>query len=343
MAHSEINIYEIGEPLPIAIVGEPSDLSESEQKSIRSMFGSNPNSFIGTLALTWMLIILAIGSGIYLNSWFANIALIFFIATRQNVLGLLTHEQVHRLGIRSRIGDVITNIFCSFPILISLQGYRQIHLTHHCKYFTESDPDYRRKQGKEWTFPQSARAFFLTLFCDLIGLSLVSTIRGKTPEKSAYRKPAKPNTAFRLGFYVAVAAALTVTQTWTYFLLYWIVPIVTVLQVIVRWGAICEHRYNLVDPSMQESTPLITPRWWEALLMPNLNFSLHVYHHWYPSIPFNKLPQVHKIYVESGLVNKEHVFDGYIDYLMFLVAKGRHSLGNSIEHQQPDVSTLTPT
>ena len=89
MAHSEINIYEIGEPLPIAIVGEPSDLSESEQKSIRSMFGSNPNSFIGTLALTWMLIILAIGSGIYLNSWFANIALIFFIATRQNVLGLL--------------------------------------------------------------------------------------------------------------------------------------------------------------------------------------------------------------------------------------------------------------
>ena len=88
---------------------------------------------------------------------------------------------------------------------------------------------------------------------------------------------------------------------------------------------------------------MITPRWWEALLMPNLNFSLHVYHHWYPSIPFNKLPQVHKIYVESGLVNKEHVFDGYIDCLMFLVAKGRHSLGNSIEHQQPDVSTLTPT
>ena len=52
MAHSEIDIYEIGEPLPIAIVGEPSDLSESDQKSIRSMFGSDPNSFIGTLALT---------------------------------------------------------------------------------------------------------------------------------------------------------------------------------------------------------------------------------------------------------------------------------------------------
>ncbi len=342
MANSQIDIYEIGEALPIAVVGEPSDLSESDQKTIRSMIGSDTRNFMGTLALTWLLIILAITVAVHLNSMLANVAVICFIATRQNVLGLLTHEQVHSLGLRSQLGDAITNAFCAFPILITLQGYRHIHLTHHRKYFTELDPDYRRKQGKQWTFPQSTQAFLSTLFCDLIGLSLVSTIRGKKPDKAMDKKGQKPNIVFHLGYYGAIALALTLTNTWTYFLLYWIVPIATVLQVIVRWGAVSEHRYNLVNPSIQESTPLIQPRWWEALVMPNLNFSLHVYHHWYPTIPFNKLPLVHNIFVDSGLVNSEHVFDGYIDYFLFLVAKGRHKIEKTIE-QQPDMHTLTPS
>ena len=343
MAHSAVNIYEIGEPLPTAVVGDPSNLNASDQKAIRSMSGSDPRNFLGTLILTWLLITLAITAGIYLDSWLANVAVIFFIATRQNVLGLLTHEQVHRNGMRSRLGDLMTNLFCAFPILISLEGYRRIHLTHHRKYFSDLDPDYRRKQGKEWTFPQSTRAFLLTLFCDLIGLSLVSTVRGKTPEKPAEKKGTGPNIVIRLGFYGVIALALTYTNTWIYFLLYWIIPIATVLQVIVRWGAVCEHRYNLVDPSIQESTPLIKPRWWEALLMPNLNFNLHVYHHWYPTIPFAKLPHVHNIFVENGLVKPEYVFDGYIDYLMFLVAKGRHAVENPVAQQQSDVGTLTTT
>jgi fatty acid desaturase len=341
MEPSPVNIYEIGEPLPTAVLGNPSDLSESDQQAIRLMSGSDPGNFLGTLALTWMLIVLAIAAGIYLDNWFVNVAVICFIATRQNVLGLLTHEQVHRNGMRSQLGDLITNLFCAFPILISLQGYRRIHLTHHRKYFSDLDPDYRRKQGKEWTFPQSARAFFTTLFCDLIGLSLISTVRGKAPDKSADPKAVGPNIFLRLGYYGVIALALVYTNTWIYFLLFWIIPIATVLQVIVRWGAICEHRYNLVDPSIQESTPLITPRWWEALLMPNLNFNLHVYHHWYPTVPFKKLPQVHRIFVANGLIKSEHVFDGYVDYLMFLVGKGHHAVDKATAQHQSDVGTLT--
>jgi len=113
--------------------------------------------------------------------------------------------------------------------------------------------------------------------------------------------------------------------------------------VIVRWGAICEHRYNLIDPSIQESTPLIQPRWWEALLLPNLNFNLHVYHHWYPTVPFRNLPRIHRIFVANGLVDRSRVFDGYVDYLMFLVAKGRHGVAKPAPRTQRGVGTLTTT
>ena len=34
-------------------------------------------------------------------------------------------------------------------------------------------------------------------------------------------------------------------------LLYWLVPLLTVTQVLVRWGALCEHKYNLDQPLSQ--------------------------------------------------------------------------------------------
>jgi fatty acid desaturase len=123
----------------------------------------------------------------------------------------------------------------------------------------------------------------------------------------------------RVAYYVVLAAVLTWTNMWVVFLLYWFLPLVTVLQVIVRWGAICEHKYNLVNPSVPESTPLIIPRWWESILLPNLNFTYHIYHHWYPRIPFSKLPQVHRIFRREGLLIEENVFHGYIPYLRYIL------------------------
>ena len=327
---TEQNIVEqLGEPLPIAVEGGPELLDKDTLKSVLALNGDDKSGFYSTLVITWITIAATITGAVLLDHWFANIIAIFLIATRQNVLGLLTHEQVHRSGANSKFGDFIANVFCAFPILISLQGYRHIHLTHHRKYFTESDPDYLRKQGKEFTFPQKTSEFLLTVFKDLIGLNLIATVRGKNPNESMGKNPQPVNRALQIGFYLSLIAALSITQTWYYFLLYWFIPIVTVLQVIVRWGAICEHRYNLIDPSMEESTPLIKPHAWEAMLLPNLNFNLHIYHHWFPKVACRNLPKVHEIFVRSGLVNEENIFHGYSDYLMYLLGRGRHHTEHS--------------
>jgi fatty acid desaturase len=123
---------------------------------------------------------------------------------------------------------------------ISLEGYRQIHLAHHRHYFTDDDPDYCRKHGSEWTFPKRATELITILLGDLLGRKVWQVNRGKqaAPPSGLRRRQGSRG---RVAYYAAFAGALTVLGVWPCFLLYWILPLLTVLQVIVRWGALCEH------------------------------------------------------------------------------------------------------
>src|SRR5262249_32882245 len=161
------------------------------------------------------------------------------IASRQNVLALLLHEQCHCLAFKSRYGDKLCNLTVAYPLLVSVENYRAVHLAHHQHYFTEDDPDYLRKQGKEWTFPQEAAELLWTLGTDFFGLNVWRVLRAKHGDPRQTRTKAHPRW-LRVCYYVLVAGILTWTECWGLFLLYWILPLFTVLQVLVRWGAICE-------------------------------------------------------------------------------------------------------
>jgi fatty acid desaturase len=103
-------------------------------------------------------------------------------------------------------------------------------------------------------------------------------------------------------------------------------PLLTVFCVLVRLGAISEHIYNLPGPSVVESSPLILPKWWEKLLLPNLNFTLHPYHHYYPGIAYLNLPKVHEVFKREKLVSEENVFYGYGAYLKYLQSSNNKRL-----------------
>ena len=123
-------------------------------------------------------------------------------------------------------------------------------------------------------------------------------------------------------YYGFLAVLLLWTGAWWMFLIYWLVPLFTVMQAIVRWSAICEHRYDNPDASLLDSTPFIRLRWWENALLTNLNFiTYHVYHHLHPAVPWNKLPLVHQIYREEGLVRAESAFNGFRPFLAYLSSR----------------------
>ncbi len=316
LEHSSPNEH----PLPLALRGGVDQLSAEARAAIKRLERRDPVRFCLTLSSAWLHIIAAIALASYLQNPIVSFFVICFVATRQNVLGLLMHEQCHRLGFYSKAGDLLCNLTVCYPLLITLDGYRRVHLAHHQNYFTDRDPDYIRKQGPAWTFPQRLRHLLGLFLRDLTGLSILNTIRGKGGEPSAAgRTTRRWQLAARIAFYMVVAALITWAHLWPTVLLYWFLPLVTILQVIVRWGAICEHKYDLVDPDVIESTPIIEPRWWENLLLPNLNFTLHIYHHWFPRVPFSKLPHVHRIFRCEGLVDDTSVFSGYGSYLAHLL------------------------
>ena len=302
------------------VLGDRQSLSPAARAEIMALSGPRPLPFLLTALYAWVVIIGVVWWAVEAQSVWVTLFAIVIVATRQNMLGLLVHDQAHCLGFPAKPGDLIANLIAGYPLLLlTVEGYAQVHLSHHKYFFTEKDPDFLRKSGPEWTFPMSGSSLGKLLLTDLFGLNVWRLVKGKKLQGEAFKRPNPTPKWVRLGFYAFLASIFTATHTWEVFLLYWVVPLLTVFQAIVRWGAICEHKYNLPNASVAESSPIIVPRWWEKLLLPNLNFTLHPYHHYFPGVSFSMLPRVHEIFRREGLVDDSRVFHGYAAYLKYLL------------------------
>jgi fatty acid desaturase len=317
-------------PLPPAVKGDKQCLSAAVQSEIAALKGARPWAFTFQLVFAWVVIFGTVAWAVHMHTIWATVVAVLVVATRHNVLGLLVHDQAHLLGYRGRYGDLIVDLFAAYPLLIlTVEGYAQVHLAHHRDYFGATDPDCARKSGEEWSFPKTPLDMAKLFLADVSGINTLRLIRGKRPSTGhpfARRNPV-PKWVRPL-YFALLASILTITGAWSLFLIYWVLPIVTVSQVIVRWGAICEHKYNLTAPSVAESTPLIVLSWWERLLLPNLNFAMHPYHHYFPGVSFSLLPRIHEIYSREGLVNHQNVFQGYRAYFRYITGRGGYLRGS---------------
>lgn len=307
--------------LPIPVEIERRALPRELTDQVNQLAGPRPVSFTITLLSAWAVIFGAIGLAQWIGTWWAALGAILIVATRMNVLALLVHDQVHLLGYRHRFGDLLVNLFCAYPLVIlTVEDYAQIHLAHHRDYFTPDDPDHMRKSGPEWSFPKSRPEFLKIALRDVLGLNILALARGKRERTGRIRfvRPGYNPKWLRPVYFLLVIALLIYTGTWQLALLYWVLPLLTVMQLIVRWGAICEHEYNREGAAVMETTPLIELRWWEKLLLPNLNFSLHIYHHYFPGVAFSRLPLIHRMFKAAGLVDEQAVFKGYGAYFRYL-------------------------
>lgn len=323
--------------VPCAVLAERDALPPAVREAIRPLLGPRPAYFVRQLTLAWGVILVAIALAEWIGTWWATLLAILVIATRQNVLALLVHEQAHCLGFKPPRGDLIANLFAAYPLLfLTVEGYARVHLTHHTHFFTERDPDHLRKSGDDWAIPMSVSRLARLLVRDVLGLNVIRLVRGKKhagAHSASFSRKAHP--AARPAFLIGLVILLTLTGTWQLFLLYWLLPLLTVFQVIVRWGALAEHQYNLPGATVAESTPLIEPSWLDRLLLPNLNFSLHVYHHDFPGVSASNLPALHRLYREAGLVDEASVFRGNLDYLRFILGRPRSAHAPTQNAQAP--------
>jgi fatty acid desaturase len=229
---------------------------------------------------------------------------ILFIGTRQHALGILVHEGAHFLVSRNRWwNDFLSNWLAAYPLCYSTPGYRTFHLEHHRLLETPKDPERASIDlyPWEWTYPMPRGRLLYLHTRDLLGLSIVpfsSLVRYLWQVPGGALGEVVRVTLYHLGFF-ALAWLAGHPVAW---LVLWYVPLLTVAPTCFRFRTAAEHsalgppeeRYTLASVDVLRTTRTVRPGSLGAFLFAPFSISYHTEHHLFPSVPFFRLPALHR-------------------------------------------------
>jgi fatty acid desaturase len=221
---------------------------------------------------------------------------VVFIASRQHALLVLMHEGVHyRLLRNRRLNDWTTEVLLAWPHLVSARKYRKNHFAHHRHLNTAQDPELKRRAGDPvWIFPQAVPTLARTLFRDAVGLNAMALIKLAASVATADEVP-KWFLATRYAFYAVALGTIVYAGAVEGFVLYWIVPMFTWLVLIMRIRSIAEHHAIDEPQSAYPRTRTTHANLLERILLAPKNVNYHIEHHFFPSVPFYRLPELHAL------------------------------------------------
>ena len=255
--------------------------------------------------------------------WWHPITIILamiLIATRQQALFVLTHDAAHyRLYERRWLNDLVGR-FCGSVVGISMCTYRVVHRLHHNHLYEAQDPDIPLHGG----YPRGRAYLAKKLLRDLCGFTAWKTYayfygapainddheKSKRPlddTSPRLRRAAREDRWTVVGFHLAAPLAAFAVGYGIEYLLLWALPLVTVLQPILRLRAICEHG-AVTDYSGPETAARtnLGPAWVLWLFFPH-DVHYHIEHHLYPSIPHYNLPRCHALMQAEGVLEGAEV------------------------------------
>lgn len=250
---------------------------------------------IGGLVASYASIALAIALTLKVSWWWWPIACIV-IANRQATLLLLTHEGLHGIFLKNRTAnDTVTRYLCGFPVFISLSRYRRLHLLHHRAVpHPVLDPDFELYNGFPMPFPRyvlrtvrrilTLRTFFhfATYFTDVPD---ALSGRGRPLERLQAISKRGDFIAFVL-FQLALAAVLTVFHLWTMYLVFFLLPLILLMQPVVLFGAALQHGpvTHYARHAGEYTRTVEGPEWFMTLMLP-CDSNFHAEHHLNPAVP----------------------------------------------------------
>ena len=255
---------------------------------------------------------------------------IVVIGIAQHGLFILAHEAAHYRLFAHRAANEGVGRFIGMVGGISMCTYRVTHRLHHNNLYTEEDPDTAIHGG----YPRGKAYLLKKLAQDLAGLNAWKTfayffgapainadtnreIRPLDDTSPQLRAAARADRLWVIGFHVVAPIAAFAIGGWRGLVMYavlWLLPLVTVLQPILRLRAICEH-----GAARDLSSPLTAARtnrtfgsigngFARLVLFPH-HVNYHVEHHLYPAVPHYHLPALHRLLVDKGALRAAEVRD----------------------------------
>lgn len=298
---------------------EPRSRRGLPARLVKELTALDPAKAWLSVAETWGAIALLVAVPALWWEWYVIAPAMVLLATRQQALFVLAHDAAHyRLFGSRRLNDLVGRA-CGAPVGISMLSYRVVHRLHHNHLYERQDPDTPIHGG----YPRGRAYLIRKLLKDGAGLTAYKTYAyffgapaakrtdgqidplGDTSE--GLRRAAMGDRWVVATFHVAAPVAAFAGGVLLEYLLLWIVPLVCLLQPILRFRSILEH--GMVKDLSSAWTAARTntgPRWLMWLLFPH-HVHYHVEHHLYPSIPHYNLPRAHREMRRRGLLEGAEV------------------------------------
>lgn len=279
------------------------------------------------VASTWVVLALTFAALAvardHLPFWAFLLALpvgLVIIAGRQLCLGILQHDAAHGTLFKSKwANEVLVDWLCSRPIWNELHKYRPYHLTHHAKTATAADPDLCLVAGLPTTRASLARKFLrdlsgitglkfligrLLMDAGVLGWSLTSDIR-RLPQDGRrwwdYPRDLLRNAAgVLISNGVLLGLFWACGETWLYGV--WVLAYVTPFPLFIRIRSMAEHAALEDSRNVLRNTRSTHAGWLARACVAPIRVNYHIEHHLMASVPYFRLPLMHRMLRERGHV-----------------------------------------
>lgn len=248
------------------------------------------------------------------------------IGSRQLGLAILMHDAAHGvLTATSRLNDLLSQFLCAWPVFSDTIAYRHYHLIHHRRTQQPDDPDLHLSAK----FPITKTSFRRKLWRDLSGQTGFK--QRKAQMRNALGKPGMTlgerwaHFRRRMGKMLLANLVLLLILTAfgkpQYYLMFWLLPLLTWQQAVTRIRNIAEHAMvpdN--DDVMRNARTTYAGIVARAFLAPYwVNY--HVDHHLLFYVPCYNLPRLHQLLLSKGLGPKMEIRHGYRDVLRLATSR----------------------
>jgi fatty acid desaturase len=277
-----------------------------------------------TWAVLHDLLILAAAIAVALYFWPSPLIIllaVLVIGTRQHALFVIAHDAAHYLLYENRVLNDVVGRTCAMLQGLSMCTYRVIHRMHHNNLYGELDPDTALHGG----YPRGRAYLAKKLLKDLSGFTAWKTyayflggapalntktnvaLRPLDDTSAKLKDEARNDRNMVIAFHLALLALFAWSGYLVQYLVLWVLPLITVVQAILRLRAIAEHgaTTDFSSPLTAARTNL-APAWLEWLIFPH-QVNYHIEHHLYASVPHYNLPRLHREMTSRGLHERAEV------------------------------------
>lgn len=236
---------------------------------------------------------------------------VLVVGARQLGLMVLMHETAHWLLFRQgRLNTWVGTWLCAAPLGVDLKAYRRRHHLHHRHTQTPEDPDLALSAP----LPVSRGRLALALLGDLCGWTALTRIAGWRPWRDGFAATWRRVRAPLLAN-AALCAALTALGGWPLYLLTWVLPWATWLQLVTRIRDLAEHGlvHDAEDP-LRNTRTIGAGLLARAFIAP-YGVNYHLEHHLLVFVPCWKLGEVQALLLAKNLGGRMERAASYAEVL----------------------------